>query len=222
MKIPSFIIVRDRIAWIPKLAKWLEKKAEVILVDNDSTYPPVVKYLDETKYKTYRLKSNHSKWAPWKEGLIGKHPSNNFIVCDPDMYPIKECPDDAIDHWIEGLQKYPQFHCVGPAYVTWDLPKHYAGRMDVVRWEGQYWAKPVDGGHDLCEYFEAPIDSMFAVFRKGGYIDIERPAGRSNYPYVMRHKTWYMNTNKPTAEQKHYISRCDPNRAHWVRWEWQK
>ena len=218
--IPVFIIIRDRIAWLPQLTKWLEDKAIPILVDNDSQYPPLVKWLDKAPYTKYRLKSNHAKWAPWEEGLIGKHDSDYFAVCDPDMLPLDECPDDAIDFWIEGLKKYGH-HCAGPAYEISDLPARYAGRREVVRWEGQFWAKPIDGSPHNCPFFEAPIDSMFAVFPRGGGIDTTKPALRSNYPYVFKHKTWYMNTNKPNKEQLFYMSRCDPNRAHWVRMVWE-
>ncbi len=221
MNIPAFIIVRDRIAKLPVLTEWLEARgATVILVDNDSKYPPCVEYLDKMPFKTYRLKDNHSKWAPWEHRLIELHPSDYFIVCDPDMYPHEECPDDAIEHWIEAYERYPGYHCVGPSYEISDLPASYSGRRDVVRWEAQFWARPIEGNAVSTPYFIAPIDSMFALFKRGGYIDIEKDSLRSNYPYVFRHQTWYMDTEHPTEEELFYISRCDPNRAHWVREVW--
>ena len=165
------------------------------------------------------LKDNCAKWAPWEHRLIEKHASDYFAVCDPDMYPIAECPADALEFWINALKdpKYAQYHCAGPAYEIADLPACYGGRREVVRWEAQFWAKPLYADQTRCEFFEAPIDSMFAVFRKGGEIDITKPAIRSNYPYVFHHATWYNDSNNITEEDLFYIKRADHNRAHWVR-----
>ena len=223
MKIPVFIIVRDRVKNLRKFVKWLDStgQAEVIIVNNDSTYPPLLEYLDGNKHTVYNLETNHSKWAPWRHNLIEMHPSEtgHFAVCDPDMYPIEECPKDAIEFWVNALEdeKYGSYHCAGPAHEISDLSAQYAGRREVVRWEAQFWAKPLYADQTRCQFFEAPIDSSFGVFRKGGYIDIEKPAIRSNYPYVFRHETWYMDTKNPSEEDLYYMSRCDPNRAHWIR-----
>ncbi len=219
MKIPVFIILRDRVNNLVHLVKWLEKtnQAEIILVNNDSTYPPLIEYLIASKHKVYNLKSNHSKWAPWKEGLIEKHPSDYFAVCDPDMLPILECPLSMLEYMVDALDGHPEYHVVGPAYEITDLPDYYAAKKDVILWEAQFWAKPLGDNFKTTDFFEAIIDSMFAVFRKGGEIDITRDGLRANYPYVVRHETWYMDTKNPSEEDLWYMSRCDVNRAHWIR-----
>lgn len=219
MIIPIFIITRDRLGTLPYLVEWLEetKQAEIIFVDNDSRWPPLLEYLKKSPHKKYMLSDNHAKWAPWKHNLIEKHPSDFFAVCDPDMYPIEECPMNALEYWVKGLERYPQYHAAGPAYEITDLPDHYKGKRDVILWEAQFWAKPLDGNFKVTDFFEAPIDSMFAVFRKGGEIDITKPSIRSNYPYVFHHDTWYSDSNNITKEDLFYIKRADHNRAHWVR-----
>lgn len=218
MKIPVFIICRDRVNNLRKLVKWLEKtnQAEIILVDNDSRYPPLLEYLNTSPHLVYWLKSNHSKWAPWKEDLINKHPSDYFVVCDPDVLPVKKCPLDAIEYFIQALKDHPNHLGVGPALEIKNLPNHYAAKQDLIKWENRYWEKPVDDG----KFFEAVIDSAFITLREGSQLDAEKPSLRANYPYVFRHETWYMDTHNPSEEDFFYISRCDPNRAHWVREIW--
>lgn len=221
MKIPTFIICRDRVRNLRKLVRWLEKtrQAEILLVDNNSSYPPLLEYLEKTKHKTYRLSDNLSKWAPWSHNLIAQHPSDYFAIIDPDMLPPKECPLDITGFLINALEdkRYAQYHCAGPSYEITDLPDHYAGKQEVLRWEPQFWTKPLYGDYKTADFFEAPIDSMWAVMRKGGQIDVERPAIRANYPYVVKHETWYLDSDNLDEEDLWYRDRCDPNRAHWIR-----
>jgi hypothetical protein len=221
MKIPLFIICRDRVRALKKQVKWLEKtkQAKIILVNNDSTFPPLLEYLKKTKHIVHHFQDNLSKWAPWSHSLIEQYPSDFFAVCDPDMLPTKGCPLDMIGFLVKSLkkEKYGQYHCAGPAYEISDLPDHYKGKQEVLNWESQFWTKPLYGDYQTADFFEAPIDSMFAVFRKGGVIDIERPAIRANYPYVMKHETWYLDSDNPSEEDLWYRGRCDPNRAHWIR-----
>jgi len=223
MKIPVFIICRDRVRNLRKLVKWLEKtkQAEIVLVDNNSTLPPLLEYLNKTKHAKHLLSDNLSKWAPWSHNLIGQYPSDFFAVCDPDMLPVKECPLDMIEFLVKALkdEKYAQYHCAGPSYEISDLPDCYAGKQLVLDWESQFWTKPLYGNYQTADFFEAPIDSMFAVFRRDGKVDPEKPAIRANYPYVMKHETWYMDSDNPSEEDIWYRSRCDPNRAHWIREE---
>ena len=48
MKLPVFIVTSDRLATLPKLVEWLEKteQAEIVFVDNDSRWPPLLEYLE--------------------------------------------------------------------------------------------------------------------------------------------------------------------------------
>ena len=222
MKIPVFVICRDRVKALRPLVKWFEKtkQAEIVLVNNDSTYPPLLEYLKSSKHSVHYLNSNHSKWAPWKEDLIERYPSEtgHFAVCDPDVM-LEGCPLDMLEYLVNALEddRYSRYPVAGPSYEITDLPDHYAAKKDVILWEAQFWAKPLSGNFKTTDFFEAPIDSMFSVFRKGGVIDIENPGIRANYPYVVGHETWYMDSDNPSEEDVWYMERCDPSRAHWIR-----
>ncbi|MFX0198409.1 MAG: hypothetical protein ACFFCW_20000 [Candidatus Hodarchaeota archaeon] len=203
------------------MVRWLEKskQSKIILVNNNSTFPPLLEYLEKTKHDVHNFTDNLSKWAPWSHNLFEQYPSDYFVVCDPDILPIKECPLDLIEFCIKAFkdERYSKYSQIGPGLEITDLPDHYAGKQEVLNWESRFWAKPLYGNHQTADFFEAPIDSMFSVFGKGGYIDTEKPGARANYPYVIRHETWYLDSDNPSEEDLWYMDRCDVNRAHWIR-----
>ena len=214
MKIPVYITTRDRVSPLKKLVSWLEKtgEAQIVILDNDSTYPPMLKYLDSCPHPVYRqYHNNFGHLVAWKSKIMDTYPSDYFVVTDDDCVPSTTCPLDTISYLIKAKRDHPQYSVVGLGLEIKNLPKHYRRRDEVIKWEGEFWKKPVG------DFFEAKIDTSFALYERGGYNDPERPALRSNYPYTAKHTTWYVNSNKPTNEEKYYLSRASAKVSNWSR-----
>ena len=62
---PVFINCRDRLAPLRTLVEWLEQagSTEVYLLDNDSTYEPLLDYYSQTPHTVVRLGRNWGKDA---------------------------------------------------------------------------------------------------------------------------------------------------------------
>ncbi len=65
--LPVFIVTRDRVAALSRLVTWLENEGmtNLVILDNDSTYPPLLEYLDSTPHTVFRLGRNIGHTAPW-------------------------------------------------------------------------------------------------------------------------------------------------------------
>ena len=94
--VPAFLTVRDRLTSLVDLVGWLERAGfdEIWLVDNDSTYPPMLDYLANTRHHVVRTGRNYGHRSPWLSGAVQRHAhGRNFIVSDPDVIPDSGCPD---------------------------------------------------------------------------------------------------------------------------------
>jgi hypothetical protein len=199
--VPIFIISRDRLSSLIELASWLLLAGhdEIYIVDNSSTYPPLVKWLDETDITVVRLAENHGPLAPFIAGVVAQYAANRrFVITDPDVIPTEESPLDAISYFSNLLDRYPDIVKVGFGLRIDDLPNRYRARSDVIAHEGQFWSTEVEPG-----VYIAPIDTTFAIYRAGTPFVI-KPALRTGAPYLARHLPWYADSSSPTAEQLYY------------------
>ncbi len=210
---PIFIVVRDLLSPLQELVGWLERAGQerIVLVDNDSAYPPMVDYLSTTPHTVVRCGWNMGHRSPWLSGAVFElADEQSYVVTDPDIVPDEGCPLDAIDHFAEILDAHPEVHRVGLGLRIDDLPDHYNSKADVIAWESPFWEKEIAPG-----LFSAPIDTTFAVAR------VPRPAAmpsiRTGPPYVARHLPWYDNTAEPSEEMVYYRERSDRALTHWTR-----
>jgi hypothetical protein len=210
---PIFIVVRDLLSPLQELVGWLERAGQerIVLVDNESTYPPMVEYLSTTPHTVVRCGWNMGHRSPWLSGAIFELADDQpYAVTDPDIVPDEDCPLDAIDHFAEILDAHPDVHRVGFGLRIDDLPDHYGPKADVIAWESPFWEKEVAPG-----LFSAPIDTTFALAR------VPRPAAmpsiRTGAPYVARHLPWYDNTAEPSEEVLYYRQHSDRALTHWTR-----
>lgn len=211
--IPVYITCRDRVTPLKKLVSWLEKadEAKIVILDNDSAYPPMNEYLDSCKHDVYRQGHNHfGHLVAWKSKIMETYPSEYFMVTDEDYLPIDECPLDALTYLAEAHKKYG-YSTVGLGVEIKNLPDHYKRKQEVIGWEGRFWEKPIG------DFFEARIDTSPAIYERGGYNDPDRVALRANYPYVCTHDTWYTDSNNPSEEELFYVDRASSQFAHWGR-----
>jgi hypothetical protein len=213
MRCPIFINCRDRVTCLSALVDWLERAGheEIILIDNASTYPPLLEYYECSPHSVIRMGENLGHTALWHTGLVEKlcGPEGYYVYSDPDIVPIEECPLDAVDFFLDVLESYPDFAKVGFGLRIDDLPDHYFLKQRVVHWEQQFWQKPIEP-----ELFKAPIDTTFALYRGVKSHQIH-DAIRTGYPYIARHTAWYIDSENLGEEEAYYRSHARADVSNW-------
>lgn len=200
--IPVYINVRDRVTDLRLMVDWLERAGteRIVLVDNHSSWPPLVEYLHRTPHEVVWLGNNVGSRALWDLGML---PDCRFVWSDPDIVPIAECPLDLVDHLSGLLDRYPDHDKAAVGLYLDDVPAD----MPSLAWEhrllapqrGDPWRGMLEPG-----VFDSLSDTTFAVYREHAPFDLR--ALRTGFPYQARHSTWYM--RHADAEHRHYLGRA--------------
>lgn len=215
MNPPAFVICRDLLTWTQQTVAALEAAGltEIYLIDNDSTYRPLLDWYEETEHTVVFLRANLGKKGPWESGLIAELAGDRrFIATDPDVVPDEGCPTDWVDHFDELLDRYPRTLKVGFSLRVDDLPEHYAHRDTVIAFERQF---ALDE-HRVDDGWVAPLDSTLALYRPRPRYGMF-PAIRTAAPYVARHLPWYLDSREITPELRHYRTNVSPLYGHWAK-----
>lgn len=205
---PILINVRDRVTHLMALVDWLEDAGHrrIVLIDNDSTYGPLLDYLDATPYEVVRLGRNLGSRAISRAGLI---PDEFYVYTDPDLVPIKECPADAIARLLSLLRRHDGFQKAGLGLHLDDVPDD----LPSLPWE---LGPEIRGTEVEPGAYRSLIDTTFALYRPAAQCDFPHPAIRTDYPYECRHMSWYV--DEPDAEDRYYLERAlvGPGGSSWA------
>lgn len=206
-EIPIVINNYNRLSTLKLLIESLEKRGytNLFIIDNKSSYPPLLEYYKNCPYKVFYLEKNMGFKALWKSGLAKKFCKDYYIYTDSDIVPVKECPEDFIDYFFSLLKKYKYAYKVGFSLRIDNLPDTYKNKQTVIEWEKKYYAFPNKEG-----LYKAPIDTTFALYRPRVGLSRSRFAEsyRTPYPYQAEHLPWYVNSNELDAEEQYYINSC--------------
>lgn len=209
---PIIIITRDRLQPLQQLVTWLESAqlTRITFVDNNSTYPPLLEFLRNSPYEVVSLGRNWGHRSAWICGVAQERGATlPYVVTDPDVVPTEDCPHDVLHHFATLLDRYPHASRVGFGLKIDDLPDSNPNKLDVIRWEQQWWKHEVEPG-----VYDADIDTTFALYRPG-VMSRGGIALRTGEPYVARHLPWYDNPQKPDAETQYYREHADPAINSW-------
>lgn len=213
-EIPVVINNRNRYSYLLQLISWLENAGmkHIIILDNDSTYPPVLEYYKTTVHQVIKLGENVGHLALWKSHLYGQIRSGYYIYTDPDLVPDETCPSDLVRRLLEVLKLYPQADKVGAGLKIDDLPDHFAKKPEVLSWEKKFWEKEIAPG-----VFDAEVDTTFALYRPytNGALWVGK-ALRTGTPYVIKHLPWYENSADPDEESRFYADSIRKGSSHWT------
>jgi hypothetical protein len=171
------------------------------LLDNNSTYPPLLEYYKHTPYPVYRLDRNIGFLALWNCEVWNKFKNKYYVYTDPDVVPADGCPDDYLHKFYLHLRKNPQLDKVGFSLQIDNLPDHYDKKEAVLKIESPFWKKPINP-----ELYNASIDTTFALYRPGIKGGFWLRAGRTAPPYSALHLPWYQNSQQPDEETLYYRS----------------
>lgn len=176
----------------------------VILIDNNSTYKPLLDWYENCPYKVYRLYDNLGHKCLYKSGIIDEYKDQYYILSDHDL-DISNLPSDFIEVLMSGLENKNVIKS-GLSLEINDLPNNQYTDM-VINWEKKYWERPIVHNN----FYLSEVDTTFAIYdRNREYNDFPESdnffkAVRSPRPYTARHLPWYNTLENITEEEMYYI-----------------
>lgn len=173
--------------------------AEILVVDNGSTYPPLLDWYATLPHEVVRL-ANIGHKAPWMPEVKARVKTRHYAVTDPDL-DLAATPRDCLDHLRSCLERYPAAGKVGLGLRIDDVPANSPWYPHVNDLEKSYWQLPLlEGG-----VRPAPVDTTFAIYDKKLLDRHEVCGGRTDTPYTARHLPWYLGLDQWDAEFTYYI-----------------
>ena len=211
--VPIIINNFNRLEYLKRLIASLEVRGytNIYIIDNCSTYPPLLEYYDTTPYRIFRLNRNIGYRAIWESGVYEHFKRSYYVYTDSDMEIDPCCPDDFMERFIDIMERHPRCQKVGFGIRIDNLPACYEPRHKVVRWESQFWENEVE-----TNLFRAQIDTTFALYRPfcKGVASAYHEVYRTGAPYLIRHLPWYVDTKHLNYEERYYIKHIRRS-THW-------
>ena len=182
-RIKAFIINRNLLTTLKGTVDFLlkEPRVEVVIFDQQSTYPPLLQYYKTCGVKVVYNGSNDGPHSVWGKTLRPEFNNNHYIVADSDC-DYTGVPDDWLDRMLAGFE-LPSLNKIGFSLRLDDLPVNTITEQ-VHNWEHQFWQKKVHTG------WLADIDTTFALYRV--HTEFTYNAIRLDTPYTIRHIPWYL------------------------------
>lgn len=200
----------NRLTIPKKLAEFLaDTGCEPILLDNTSTYPPLLDWYKVCPFKVHTFNQRYGERVFWDSGLFNEYNDEYYVVTDHDL-DISHIPADYITKLIDGLTNQNITKC-GLSLDIDDLPDNdYA--KDVVGCESKYWNEK-----DFLGNYIAGVDTTFAMYDRKrqitgwDYGDKFYYATRLPKPYSAKHMPWYLieNSLNIDEEERYYHTGCN-------------
>ena len=242
MTIPIFVIVKDRIKVLEQsMESWLrliDSPIEIILLDQESTYPGMLHFLEEKKkegMRVFHLKNtvptDESKFPALGEPVRQVCNEMNalyYVLTDPDIM-FKNVDGDILEFYTYFLETNPWYDAIGPMLVIDDIPDYYPFKAEVIRRHAPFWAasgkysvigkpKSIKYQKKVIQYKDTPNDTTFALRPAGSIPYYTSNAIRTRMPYVAKHLDWYIDPNDLSEDQQYYIDNSHTHKgiSHWA------
>lgn len=199
-KIPIIINNFNRLTSTKRLADdlYILGYSNIHILDNNSTYPPLLDWYKDCGYVVKRLEENQEFLAIYNSGYINEFINEPWVAytdCDIELNP--NTPYNFIEILIEKTEKY-NYTKGGLALKISDLPdnpysQHYKG------WEEKYWENEVEPN-----VYKAQVDTTFCVIKPGLPFDYQ--AIRVGGNMTAKHCPWYTDFNNLDEEEKYYLA----------------
>lgn len=212
--IPIIFNTRDRFDPLEKMVKWLNEQGytNLIFVDNDSSYPPLMDFFNTSPYQVIKLGRNAMHKAPWESMAVRFFAKDQpYIVSDPDIVPDDQCPPDMIEYLASLLNAHPKPLKAGLGLRIDNLPDSNRQKADIISWEQRFWDPSAEIAPDV---YEAEVDTTFALYRPYTWWCLS-PSLRTGGDYVALHEPWYQSSDEPSEDFLYYKMRASREVSTW-------
>ena len=216
-ELPIYIINYNRVSYLKQIISTLEKYKlrNIHIIDNASTYPPMIEYLKQTPYTVHHMEHNYGHLVFFLDDKFKDIRENQYyVLTDPDVIAVDECPSDFMDRFYQLLQQYPKFNKVGFSLKTDDISGTTEAKELLQKWEKLFYKKRLNLFKPYI--YASALDTTFALYRpqkewknKDFYKAI-----RTGFPYAARHLPWYKDLHNPDEEDKFY-NKTDCGSGNW-------
>lgn len=171
----------------------------VHILDNNSTYPPLLEWYETNPCTVKRLESNMEFLAIYNSDYINQWLSKEewiaYTDCDLELNP--NTPPPFIDTLIRMAEKYNKTKA-GLALKVDDLPNNsYANYYK--NWEiDRFWQTELEP-----EVYDACVDTTFCVIKPGLPFDYQAVRVAGNL--TAKHIPWYTDFSNLDEEEKYYL-----------------
>lgn len=198
MKIPIIINNRNLLTWPSKMldaCKTFEDVGEIIIVDNDSTYEPLIEWYKTNPCEIIYSKNNGQS-CPWIINLPNKLGCKYYVVTDPDL-DLTDTPKDSLIYIREKMQKYQEYSKIGLSLSNWQVSQnspyyHHLKTWAIVNWD----ENSITDGLLVNQIF----DTTFGLYDLDKNIHTYKNCS-TNTPYSAKHIPWEI-TNDTISDLK--------------------
>lgn len=215
-QIPIIIISFNQLYYLKQLVDFLLKHnySNIVIVDNNSTYKPLLAYFETLKSKVtiHKLEDNIGHLSFWKcQTIFEKYSKGYYVVTDADIVPVTECPEYFLQTFRKLLDASYVQTKIGFSLKIDDIPITNPNKEKIEQWESKYWKVETEPN-----VFKAEIDTTFALYRPNYSYKLNNftKAKRTEFPIQARHGGWYIDINDLTEEQEYYLKTANES-ASW-------
>jgi hypothetical protein len=204
VKVTVVINNRNLLTWPREMVSRIEKYenlAGIILVDNQSSYPPLLEWYQTSPHPVIRLDGNVGHEAPFSQRVLDAIPTEDFVVTDPDL-GLLDTPNDTLTHLRQLLHQNPALGKVGLSLDWRTVPRQSPYYAHCHGYERELWDRPQIGLH----LRSAPVDTTLAVYNKKIACHYFIGGARTEPPYTARHYPWEL--VGVTEEYRYYLDRA--------------
>lgn len=220
-EIPLIIPNFNQLTYLVNLINWWNyytNYARVIIIDNASTYKPLLKFYDYAKeiwknVNIVRCKENNcgnNLTFLIKQDIRWKY--EYYCISNPDIMPCPDTPENFIDILRHCISEY-KFHHAGFGLRLSDLPDWIDNKKLIIYRQAHFYDKKnkiiINYEGSFYKGFRAPIDLTFAMYctSNGGWAF---PMKRVNWSNAIRifqayHLGWYIHPDTQIKEHEYYF-----------------
>jgi hypothetical protein len=216
MKIPVIIINRDLVTWPSKMVeaiKTFDSVGDIIIVDNQSTYEPLLKW-----YKTNPCDIVYSKFngqsSPWDMNIPEKMGYSYYVVSDPDL-DLSETPKDCLVHLKNKLESHTEYDRIGLSLSNYDVSDRSPYHSHLKTWYNNYW-KPESINDGLLT--QQLFDTTFGIYHidrhfSGKSCCADKPYSAKHIPWEITHEELY-DLKNINPEFFYYLQHATPSTSY--------